>query len=205
MPQSISVNRRPITTANPSILRLSRLGRQSLIIPLQRRYASGEITQAEPEANGATEAEHGENSIASSIENDTPRSPDPEDHSTIASSISSAADTVSTKASDIAGSVSAAAENARESVADATQAASDYAGSARKVMGRPLSTDGPRRTPAPPSATLYVGNLYFDVTQDQLREQFEEVGAVANCKIVYDSRGLSKGYVANPIEFNFRS
>lgn len=41
--------------------------------------------------------------------------------------------------------------------------------------------------------TLYVGNLFFEVTDSALRSKFAEFGDVQNTKIIYDYRGLSKG------------
>ncbi|OQE07045.1 hypothetical protein PENVUL_c015G08785 [Penicillium vulpinum] len=45
-----------------------------------------------------------------------------------------------------------------------------------------------------PKTTLYVGNLFFDVTAEDLRKQFEKYGVVENALIVHDARGLSKGF-----------
>ncbi|KAJ6128065.1 hypothetical protein N7471_009282 [Penicillium samsonianum] len=45
-----------------------------------------------------------------------------------------------------------------------------------------------------PKTTLYIGNLFFDVTAEDLRKQFEKFGAVENALIVHDARGLSKGF-----------
>ncbi|OGE51031.1 hypothetical protein PENARI_c015G03127 [Penicillium arizonense] len=45
-----------------------------------------------------------------------------------------------------------------------------------------------------PKTTVYVGNLFFDVTAEDLRQQFEQFGVVENAVIVHDSRGLSKGF-----------
>ena len=54
------------------------------------------------------------------------------------------------------------------------------------------------REPAPASAetapkTLYVGNLFFDVKEEDLKREFAKAGNVVNVKIIYDQRGLSKG------------
>lgn len=48
--------------------------------------------------------------------------------------------------------------------------------------------DDPRR-----NETVYIGNLFFDVTADDLRYQMEKYGTVERVVIVLDSRGLSKG------------
>lgn len=43
--------------------------------------------------------------------------------------------------------------------------------------------------------TLYIGNLFFDVTETDLVKEFARFGTVTRCKIVRDTRGLSKGLV----------
>ena len=44
------------------------------------------------------------------------------------------------------------------------------------------------------SRTLYVGNLPFAATEDQLRDLFSAAGAVASVKILKDEGGRSKGF-----------
>ena len=42
---------------------------------------------------------------------------------------------------------------------------------------------------------LYVGNLPYRVTEEQLRQAFEQYGAVSNCTIIKDKMtGQSKGF-----------
>lgn len=42
---------------------------------------------------------------------------------------------------------------------------------------------------------LYVGNLSYRLTEDQLREAFEEYGNVSSCTIIKDrATGQSKGF-----------
>jgi RNA recognition motif-containing protein len=42
---------------------------------------------------------------------------------------------------------------------------------------------------------LYVGNLPYRITEDQLREAFEEFGSVSSCSIITDrATGQSKGF-----------
>jgi len=42
---------------------------------------------------------------------------------------------------------------------------------------------------------LYVGNLPYRITEDQLRETFEEFGQVSSCTIIKDKvTGSSKGF-----------
>lgn len=58
----------------------------------------------------------------------------------------------------------------------------------RQERRRQYMSEGPI-----PKTTLYIGNLFFDVTAEDLRKQFEKFGAVENALIVHDARGLSKG------------
>ena len=44
-----------------------------------------------------------------------------------------------------------------------------------------------------PHNTLYIGNLFFEVTSEQLQKVFSRFGEVASVKIVYDNRGMSRG------------
>jgi nucleolin len=45
----------------------------------------------------------------------------------------------------------------------------------------------------PPHNMLYIGNLYYEVTADQLKNVFSRFGEIENVRIVYDNRGLSRG------------
>jgi RNA recognition motif-containing protein len=46
----------------------------------------------------------------------------------------------------------------------------------------------------PPNNMLYIGNLYYEVTADQLKRVFSRFGDVESVKIIYDNRGLSRGF-----------
>lgn len=63
----------------------------------------------------------------------------------------------------------------------------------RNERGAQRSQRAPRQE-AGPSKSLYIGNLYFEVTEQTLRKEFERFGPVASTKIIFDARGLSKGY-----------
>jgi RNA recognition motif-containing protein len=43
--------------------------------------------------------------------------------------------------------------------------------------------------------TVYVGNLFFDMTAEDLRTAMEKFGVVEAATIIHDNRGLSKGCV----------
>ncbi|MCJ1395698.1 hypothetical protein MMC18_008584 [Xylographa bjoerkii] len=191
---SISVKPRSITTLSASTLRKKY---PIHVPPFQKRFASEEVTQAEPEADGATEAQHGENSIASATAPDQsantnteqPIQPaDQEDQSTIASALSSATETVSNTASRAAEAAATSTETVRGYAADAASAAGVGAATAQAIAG------GSGGEGAAQSHTLYVGNLFFDVTEDALKQEFQKFGNVNLVRIIYDGRGLSKGF-----------
>ena len=54
-----------------------------------------------------------------------------------------------------------------------------------------------RRAPAinEPKATVYVGNLFFDITENDLQTEFKRFGPIEKARIMRDTRGLSKGQV----------
>ncbi|TPX21044.1 hypothetical protein DIZ76_014997 [Coccidioides immitis] len=87
---------------------------------------------------------------------------------------------------------------------NATQTTSDELDSA-KATETPVdsrSVGQPRfsiRRPKPdgyiaPKSTIYVGNLFFDVTAGDLKNEFSKCGPVEGVRLLYDYRGVSKGF-----------
>jgi RNA recognition motif-containing protein len=105
--------------------------------------------------------------------------PDSEDRPTLWSTVESVAEKVAGNASKAAQSVTAGTEEAIDYM-------SDGLGFSRE--------DRPYQEPEP-SRGLYVGNLFFDVTPAQLREEFEKAGKLVKAEIARDARGFSKGLV----------
>lgn len=76
---------------------------------------------------------------------------------------------------------------------------SETEGAAPVFINRPRSNDAAASSPrqrnfeATPSPTVYVGNLFFDVTADDLKARMEAFGTPLKVNIVHDARGLSKG------------
>lgn len=99
----------------------------------------------------------------------------------MAEAVKSAATTASTTISDAAGQVADAASSAVGS--SSTAAASSSA--------EPSNAD----PSSPANKTIYIGNLFFDVKEHDLEKEFSKAGKVMKTKIIYDQRGLSKGYV----------
>ncbi len=51
---------------------------------------------------------------------------------------------------------------------------------------------GPKE-PSPPSEQVYIGNLFFNVTEEDLSNHMGKFGEIKNVKVLYDARGMSKG------------
>lgn len=49
------------------------------------------------------------------------------------------------------------------------------------------------REPPSPKSAIYVGNLFFDVTAEDLKNEFSKCGPVEAARIIYDPRGISRG------------
>jgi hypothetical protein len=94
-----------------------------------------------------------------------------------------------------------------KAVADATQdpfadaAIGTVAATGANMAANATSSDsfqGVRRPPRQDvveKETIYVGNLFFDVTQADLMNEFQQFGPIKRAKVITDSKGLSKGYV----------
>jgi len=65
----------------------------------------------------------------------------------------------------------------------------------RSSRPRPGMREAAGHPEAAPNTSLYIGNLYFEVSENTLRKEFERFGSIKSVKILYDARGLSKGYV----------
>lgn len=46
-----------------------------------------------------------------------------------------------------------------------------------------------------PSNSIYIGNLLFEATPQDLEREFSPYGEIVTAKVAQDARGLSKGYV----------
>ncbi|KAJ5698605.1 hypothetical protein N7462_000610 [Penicillium macrosclerotiorum] len=70
--------------------------------------------------------------------------------------------------------------------------------SKRKTRHRLL--DEQTVTAAAANETVYVGNLFYDITAEDLRAHMEQFGTVLHAIITHDNRGLSKGF--GYVQFN---
>ena len=104
-----------------------------------------------------------------------------------------AAEPAAQEAIDVSSSATAAAQTAA--------AAASTAQSAFQQQQPQRSAEFPPRQATPasfsnpsPTPILYIGNLFFEVTTQQIEQEFSRYGRIANSRIVSDARGLSKGF-----------
>ncbi|KAJ9615702.1 hypothetical protein H2200_001778 [Cladophialophora chaetospira] len=157
----------------------SRIAQRSPAFQLQRRWATTEAVEKPPvSAVEPTNAEELENASQTGAE------PAADTQGNVTALGDSAADDTpiaetanATEATDEALPAAETGEKIMaESAGAAPQSNVDHAGMFDK------------------KATLYVGNLFFDVTETDIVKEFARFGTVSRCKIVRDSRGLSKGF-----------
>ncbi len=168
--------------------------RAILLPPQYRHYADETATQSEPEADGATEAQHGDNSIAASSGADSDANTsilaEKAKESEAASGVESATEKATEQASSTADSLKSAAQTASAAVTGAAQSLGDAAG-----LGSRAPEASSNASDSTASSSVYVGNLFFDVKSEDLKKEFARAGPVVDATVVADARGLSKGFV----------
>lgn len=121
---------------------------------------------SEDSTQSKSSAQYGDNSI------EAPEYAEAEDQS------ASLADSAKSTAGAVADKVSGAATQFSEAASSAVEAA-----------GGKTSSQGAGDL----AKSVYVGNLFFDVKEHDLRTEFSKAGNVINAKVIHDHRGLSKG------------
>ena len=182
---SILSKPRSITTATPSALRIPR---QSTQIAFQRRWATNEAEAKKVDENAPisqvqpTPQEEVENAITSD------NAAEPTEHATSQNSQPPAGEQ---------SAVDSASKPATETAANAAPTVTEAAESVRSAFtGSEQRQDrGERRTGqiGEPKPTIYIGNLFFDVTENDLVKELARFGTIVKCRLMRDSRGLSKG------------
>ena len=65
----------------------------------------------------------------------------------------------------------------------------------KKGEEKPFEKRKPHPAPADGSVEIYVGNLSYDMTEDQLRKEFEAYGTVGSARLITNRyNGKSKGF-----------
>lgn len=97
-------------------------------------------------------------------------------------------------------------EQAKEKIEQATEKIQEFASEAKEAVQekaaawndapapRERGFASPPRYKAEPSRAIYVGNLLFEATPEQLQETFSPYGEIESTRIAQDARGLSKGF-----------
>lgn len=78
--------------------------------------------------------------------------------------------------------------------AAAAAVAPEFRQPAYRPQPRDIAPSGPVPRNSQPSRIIYVGNLFFEVTAQQLEAEFSQIGQITNSRVVTDARGLSKGF-----------
>lgn len=215
-PSSFLSKPRSFATISPSALRYSS---KSAPVAFQRRWASSEVeakqTDAEEPAFTAEEPTP-EEQVEDTIHSDNAAEQSGSEVAIDEAAASSAAEpsyesgegirtvtapSVSSPGEESTSRINAAAESVRETV---THAAESVAETARNVTGMGGGSPGDKsdltarsssRTVVEPKSTIYIGNLFFDVTENDLVKELSRFGTITKCRLIRDSRGLSKGYI----------
>lgn len=169
--------------------------RSLLISPFQKAFSTSPVVRERSTIDELEEGRPAEHEFADEQGREgTPANFGEE--SSVAAAISSAQDAISNTASNVSEAVK---QFAGVDGSD-SQVSSDTSDGA---ISRPPASRSGSVTPAasPPSSSVYVGNLYFDVKESDLQTEFSQIGEIKSVKIIYDSRGLSKGYVS----FHYRA
>jgi nucleolin len=176
---------RPIKTVTSSALRIPR---QSTQITFQRRWVTSEA-EAEKEKESPpiselqpTPQEEVENAIYS-------------DNAAEVAETATSQDSEAPLGEQSAGD--SAINAAKETAASAASTLTEAAQSATSAFTRSESRQdyGQRRNDriGEPKPTIYIGNLFFDVTENDLVKELSRFGTILKCRLMRDSRGLSKG------------
>jgi nucleolin len=189
-PSSYIAKPRTFTTLSSSI----RVPRQSTALAFQRRWATNEAEAKKEEEKDtpiseiqATPEEEVENAIQSDnaaefavdSEIQASESAAPEGQSAVDSALHSVTEAASN-----------AAETVKETARGTYQSATGFA-SARSEDS--AARRAPREGSLIPKPTIYIGNLFFDVTENDLVKELARFGTITKCRLMRDSRGLSKG------------
>lgn len=191
-PSVIVPKTRTFVSLNQSKLRSAR---QWTVTPLQRRWASDDAAATDK----PTEEQLKQRAETEQIAEETVAEE---------AAIKAASENPAAQVNEVVEEVGAPeAQEAMESStssannAIAADAASALAGAATAATGAAAATTpSPQSTPAQAAGqpnvnkTLYVGNIFFEVNEQALEDYFARFGNIKSTKIIYDARGLSKGF-----------
>jgi len=221
-PQPSLVARAPIWATRPYSLASLKSAQPFLSVRLQKRYASDSTaaeTRAEPEADDAVKTHEADDSIvslspeqANAISTESGVGPeadaetalkeqtDPDVQESVGEEGATIEDTVTKGYHTAKEAVSNAAESVRETVGNIVGNEVRSGSGQIEKSRQPAPDAGPERRrfdqrAIPPSTSIWIGNLFFDVNADMLTKEFGRFGNIVTSRINYDARGMSRGYV----------
>lgn len=194
-PSSYLAKPRTLTTLSSSL----RVPRQSTVAVFQRRWVTGEAeVKKEDEETPISEIqptpqEEVENAIQSDNASESPAD------AQVQASESATSNTVQSDAPEAQSAVDSAVNSVSEATSRATDTIKETArGMAESATGAFASPSRQAREGSLiPKPTIYIGNLFFDVTENDLVKELARFGTITKCRLMRDSRGLSKGSVQN--------
>ena len=171
----------------------------------QKRWASGEAEAREQEAADEnaetpisqlqpTPEEEVENAIHednAAVESETTMASATEEHAQVSESEDYTRDGEQAEPSV----VDSAVDSMKSAASNMYQGAQDLAAGVTGAAGASSGSARPGYAPNAPKPTIYIGNLFFDVTEADIMKEFSKFGKVNKVTVMRDNRGLSKGYV----------
>jgi chemotaxis protein histidine kinase CheA len=183
---------RQLSTLRPITSRVTLL--DSAKPALYRSFHQTRIWRAEEEEKKAEELKDEAASAATAAEEAAEIAQEAADEAVV----QAAAEPAAQEAIDVSSSATAAAQTAAAAASTAQSAA---AAAPSPLQPPQRSAEFPPRQATPssfanpsPTPILYIGNLFFEVTVQQLEQEFSHYGRIVNTRIVSDARGLSKGF-----------
>lgn len=107
---------------------------------------------------------------------------------------SSLSETVTEQAQDLASSAASTAQSAVSSAGNIARSAVGREQETSSFQSRALRPGASTFRRPTPSTILYVGNLFFEVTAQDLQSEFSHYGEIINSRVVNDPQGLSRGF-----------
>ncbi len=227
-PRSFLSKPRSFATVAPSTLRCSS---RPTSIAFQRRWASSEaeakqsdeeqppVAVEEPTPQEEVEdtihsdnaAEHSESEAA--INEAAASSPAGPAHASGEGIRTDTTPSVSIPGDESTSKINAAAESVKETIFNAAESVAETARDVTGMGGDRGLPSGQKSdfaarsssgTLVEPKSTIYIGNLFFDVTENDLTKELSRFGTITKCRLIRDSRGLSKGYVFAALSYSVR-
>jgi hypothetical protein len=178
---------RQLSTLRPITSRVTLL--DSAKPSLYRSFHQTRIWRAEEEEKKAEELKDEAASAATAAEEAAEVAQEAADEAVVQAAAEPAAAPAAQEAINVSSSATAAAQTAAAAAGPSSFQPPQRSAEFPPRQATPSSFANPSPTPI-----LYIGNLFFEVTVQQLEQEFSRYGRIVNTRIVSDARGLSKGF-----------